>query len=56
MAKELQGVGWEKSGNIAGQFQNPLAMVQASVVEWRSIPGIGDTLAKRIVKVLQGAV
>ena len=54
MAKELDGVLWEKSEAIAQHFSNPLQMCAANEAEWRKVPGIGKTLAERIVRALRG--
>lgn len=52
MAKELPGVGWGKSAQVAGAFGSPIEMVGATQGEWENIPGIGKTMAKRIRKEL----
>lgn len=52
MAKELPGIGWERSGAIADVFVDPVAMVAATEEEWSGIDGIGRTTAKKIMKEL----
>lgn len=52
MAKELPGVGWERSGAIDSVFESPVAMVSATRDEWQGIDGIGRTMAERIMKEL----
>lgn len=50
VAAELPGIGWQKSREVAKHFGSVMEMVLASEREWRRIPGIGKTLADRIVK------
>jgi ERCC4-type nuclease len=54
MAKELDGIGWDKSIPISRHFRTPLEMCMAGEKEWRSIEGIGKKLAASIVRMLQG--
>ncbi len=54
VAKELSGVGWERSGEIARRFRSVQEMCSAGVSDWMQIPGIGRTLARRIVCELRG--
>jgi len=54
VAKELDGVGWTRSGDVAKKFPTVKAMVDADVKDWMSIPGIGKKLAREIVKSLKG--
>jgi ERCC4-type nuclease len=49
IAAELPGIGVEKSGMVAGEFGTVQEMVLAPEPVWRSLPGIGKTLASRIV-------
>lgn len=44
-AKELNGIGWEKSAAVAAKFPTAIDMVVAPVQEWVTIPGIGRGLA-----------
>ena len=53
IAAELPGIGIEKSGAVATHFPSVKAMVEAEVLEWTAIPGIGKTLAARITRALQ---
>ena len=48
VAKELPGVGWQKSKDIANKFTNVIEMVAADESEWVGIPGIGKGIAKKI--------
>ena len=52
VASELDGVGWERSGVIAGHFSSVKAMVGADSEEWSSLDGIGKKTAKSIVREL----
>jgi len=60
IAKELTGVGWEKSAKVASHFTkvNPKhaihSMMNASVTDWQQIEGIGKILSAKIVKELKG--
>jgi ERCC4-type nuclease len=54
IASELPGIGWEKSIAVARAFATPIDLVAADVEEWEAIPGIGRTMAKRIVEALRG--
>ncbi len=53
VAATLPGVGFEKSGSVALHFGSIAAMVQAPESEWAQVPGIGKTLASRIVAAIQ---
>jgi ERCC4-type nuclease len=53
MAATLPGIGWVKSGEVASHFKTVYAMVQAGEQEWTTIPGIGKTMAQKIVGVLR---
>lgn len=54
MLKEIEGIGWEKSGPCAARFKTMREAVCASEKEWREIEGIGKTLAARAVRELGG--
>lgn len=54
MAKELPGVGYDRSGHVAAHFTSPVAMVLADEREWASIKGIGKETARRVVRALEG--
>lgn len=54
IAKELPGVGWEKSALVARAFRTVADLVVADEEEWRTIPGIGKTMARDIVRKLRG--
>lgn len=54
-AKDMAGLGWERAGAVSEHFgNNPRRMVNASKEEWLEIDGIGETLAERIDKALDG--
>jgi ERCC4-type nuclease len=50
VAAELPGIGFDRSGMIAGHFETVRKMVAADEKEWRTLPGIGKKLAKDIVE------
>ncbi len=52
VAAELPGIGWEKSKGIAVKFGSVAAMVEASVADWETVPGIGKSLAQSSVAAL----
>ncbi len=54
VAAELSGVGWTRSGSVADKFPTVRAMVEASVQDWLSIPGIGKKTAEKAVSSLNG--
>lgn len=53
VAKELPGVGWEKSRAVESHFGSVHRMVTADRSEWTQVPGIGKTLAARITTALR---
>jgi ERCC4-type nuclease len=52
LANCLEGVGWERSAAIAARFPTAVDMIATTEADWELIPGIGKTLAKRIVRAL----
>ena len=54
VAKELDGIGWERSGEVAKRFADIRQMVEATEKDWLSVPGIGKITAKRTVMALNG--
>lgn len=50
VAAELGGVGFERSKAVAKKFGSLMELVLAAEEDWRSVEGIGKTLAKRIMK------
>lgn len=45
VAKELPGIGWDRSQAVEDKFGSVLKMTEASVEDWESILGIGPTTA-----------
>jgi len=54
VAKELPGIGWERSGTVARHFGSVIDLATATETEWAEIEGIGKTMAKRIVNAIDG--
>jgi ERCC4-type nuclease len=55
VAKELPGIGWEKSRAVEQHFGGSVReMVNSPREEWTKIPGVGKVLAGRIVAELEG--
>lgn len=54
VAKELPGLGWEKSLAVSKRFKSVMEMVMAEKEEWKEIEGVGETMAGRIIKALEG--
>lgn len=53
VAKELPGIGLEKSRLIAAKFPSLRSLTTATAKEWQEIDGIGKTLAQRIVQLIE---
>jgi ERCC4-type nuclease len=53
-ARDLPNVGWDRSEAVAKRFKTPLALAQAGIDEWLSVPGIGKTIAWRVWKAIRG--
>ena len=56
VAKELPGIGWERSRTVSDHFSSVEAMCTADVEEWARIPGVGKGIAQRAVEALHGNV
>jgi ERCC4-type nuclease len=54
VASQLEGIGWEKSKAIEGHFKTIFDMAIADEKDWMEIPGIGKTLAQKIVAEIRG--
>lgn len=54
VAKELPGVGWDRSGAIESRYKSVVDLCCASWKELAQIPGIGEVTAKRVVRALNG--
>jgi ERCC4-type nuclease len=53
-AAEIDDIGVELSDRAEQLFGTPIALAEASVVDWQSLKGIGYPTASRIVKQIQG--
>jgi ERCC4-type nuclease len=53
VAKELPGIGWERSLLVESHWTSIRDMVNATPEEWTQIDGIGKGISKRIDEVLQ---
>lgn len=53
IAAQLPGIGWKKSARVVGVMPTVFDMATADVAEWRSVPGIGVTLSKRIHRAMR---
>lgn len=54
MSKELTGVGWEKAQAMAKRFSSPMELALATEKQLMEVPGVGKTLARRMIKELRG--
>lgn len=54
IANELDGIGWDRSAAVAAHFPTVAQMMAADAKEWAKVPGIGKTIATRIVASLRG--
>lgn len=54
VAKELTGVGWDRSVSVEAKFKSVREMCNASERTWQEIDGIGPILSNRIVKEIGG--
>lgn len=54
VAKELPGVGWDRSGHVSRHFNSVVEMAVAGEAEWRTIEGIGKDTARKVVAALEG--
>ena len=53
VAKELPGIGWERSLLVESHWKSIRDMVNATPEEWTQIDGIGKGISKRIDEVLR---
>lgn len=53
IAKELPGIGWGRSGDVARHFPSVIDMLIAGEQEWTSIKGIGKETARRVVRAIE---
>jgi ERCC4-type nuclease len=54
VAATLNGIGWERSGDVALKFATVKALVDAAPSEWETVRGIGKTLARRAFDQIRG--
>jgi len=54
LAKELPGIGWQRSGDVANEFLTARSMISASAKRWLGIEGIGDKTVARVMRALGG--
>jgi len=52
-AKDLPGVGWDRATAIDKHFPSAQALALADEKTWRAVPGIGKTLARRVVAAIE---
>jgi len=51
-AKELPGVGYEKSGAAAARFKTGIDLAMATPSEWAEVAGIGQGIALKVVRLI----
>ncbi len=51
---QVEGVGWELAGAIADKFGTVEGIMQVSIKELLTVPGMGKTLAARVFQALHG--
>jgi ERCC4-type nuclease len=56
VAKEIDGVGWDKSIEVERRFRSVREMANAPKSEWLKIPGIGEKTANRAVQELSAGL
>jgi len=54
MANCLPGIGDDKAIKVAQKFRTPYEMATASIEDWTTIDGIGETIAEKATKALWG--
>ena len=54
IAKELEGVGWERSRDVAERFKSVREMVDADAKDWVAIAGIGKKIAANVIREING--
>lgn len=53
MAKELPGVGWDRSNTVSKRFRTPMDMCMADERDWSALDGIGKKTAQGIIRAIQ---
>jgi len=56
VAKEIDGIGWERSADVARKFPTVKSMVDADAKDWLEIDGIGKITAQKAVSSLNGGI
>ncbi len=56
VAAEIDGIGWQRSSEVSKRFSTVRQMVEASVSDWKEVPGIGKITAEKAVSSLNGGV
>lgn len=54
LAKELEGIGWERAGEIGQRFPLPHDLDTASVAEWLGVVGLGRGTVTRVLRQWHG--
>jgi ERCC4-type nuclease len=54
MAKEIPGIGWDRSLAVEAAFATVVEMILATPEEWEKIPGVGKVLSRRVPRWLAG--
>lgn len=52
-AKELPGIGYDRSKSVEQHFKSPIAMATSTPEDWLQIPGVGKTLANKAVEAMR---
>ncbi len=53
IAKELPGIGWERSKAVESYFGSIERMVMAKEEDWKEVKGIGNSLSKQLVNIMK---
>lgn len=56
VANQIPRIGWEKSGGVDTYFKSVFEMCAGTVEQWQQLPGVGEMLATRIIKLLNGEI
>lgn len=54
VSKEFDGIGWERSKDVAQRFSSVREMANAEVTDWLEVPGIGKKIAENVVRQITG--
>jgi len=50
LAKELPGIGWKRSAEVAKVFKTPRGLINSELSQWLGIPGIGKSIASKVME------